>query len=161
MSTKCWLAVRAGSHIVSRKLAVRLQKRKAHARLRRGAAVVEFAIVAPVFLALVFGIIEVGRVVMVQQVLTNGSRQGARTAILEGSTVADVETAVTDFLTNSSISGATVAVNPNPLSGAQAGDSITVTVSVPFNQVSWTQAPWFLGGINLSASTLMRREGIP
>ena len=69
--------------------------------------------------------------------------------------------AVTDFLTNSSISGATVAVNPNPLSGAQPGDSIIVTVSVPFNQVSWTQTTWFFGGINLTASTLMRREGIP
>ncbi len=38
----------------------------------------EFAVVAPVFLLLVFGMIEYGRMVMVQQVITNASREGAR-----------------------------------------------------------------------------------
>ena len=130
-------------------------------RRRRGAAVVEFAVVAPVFLTLVFGIIEVGRMVMVQQILTNGSRQGARTAILEGATASGVQSAVNTFLANSSISGATVTVTPSVLSTAKAGDAITVTVSIPFDQVSWNQAPWFLDGAQLTASTLMRREGIP
>ncbi len=51
-------------------------------RNRRGAAAVEFAIVAPVFFLLVFGMIEYGRMVMVQQVITNASREedaGGRT----------------------------------------------------------------------------------
>ena len=51
-------------------------------RKKRGAAVVEFAIVAPLFILLVFGMIEFGRMVMVQQVLTNASREGARLAVL-------------------------------------------------------------------------------
>src|SRR5205823_8867626 len=40
-------------------------------RNRRAAAAVEFAVVAPVFFLLVFGMIEYGRMVMVQQVITN------------------------------------------------------------------------------------------
>ena len=125
---------------------------------RRGAAVVEFAVVAPVFFLLIFGMIEYGRMVMVQQVLTNASREGARVGILDGSTGSDVSTTVSGYLTSSSISGATITVDPANPSAAGAGDPVTVTVSVPFNQVSWLPAPMFLGGQTLSATTVMRRE---
>ena len=47
-----------------------------------GVAAVEFAIVAPIFFMLVIGIIEVGRAIMVQQVLINASRVGARRAVM-------------------------------------------------------------------------------
>ncbi|HRX81016.1 MAG TPA: TadE/TadG family type IV pilus assembly protein, partial [Pirellulaceae bacterium] len=40
-------------------------------RKQRGAAAVEFAVVAPIFVLLLFGMIEYGRMVMVQQMLTN------------------------------------------------------------------------------------------
>src|SRR5687768_2436293 len=63
-------------------------------RNRRATAAVEFAIVAPVFLLLVFGMIEYGRMVMVQQIITNASREGARTAVLDGATTAGVQSAV-------------------------------------------------------------------
>ena len=53
---------------------------------RRGAATVEFAVVAPVFFLLVFGMIEYGRMVMVQQIIVNAAREGCRAAVLDGST---------------------------------------------------------------------------
>ena len=40
--------------------------------------------VAPVLFLIVFGMIEFGRMVMVQQVITNASREGARVAVLDG-----------------------------------------------------------------------------
>jgi hypothetical protein len=49
---------------------MRATHRKCHDR--RGAAVVEFAIVVPVFFVLVFGMIEYGRMVMVQQMCPSG-----------------------------------------------------------------------------------------
>ena len=125
---------------------------------RRGTAVVEFAIVAPLFFLLVLGIIEFGRMVMVQQILTNASREGARRAVLESATAPEVETVVADYLTNTSVSGATVTVAPGSLSGLGFGDPVTVTVSVPFDRVSWVPAPWFLGGRTLSAQSVMRAE---
>ncbi len=126
---------------------------------RTGAAAVEFAIVLPVFVLLVFGMIEYGRMVMVQQVITNASREGARQAVLDGATSAAVQTAVTSYLTGASVSGSSTTVSPNP-SGAAAGVPITVTVSIPFTAVSWLPSPMYLGGKTLSATTTMRRESV-
>ena len=47
-------------------------------RGERGAATVEFAIIALVLFSLVFGIIEFGILLFDKQVLTNASREGAR-----------------------------------------------------------------------------------
>ena len=127
-------------------------------RNRRGAAVVEFAVVAPILFLLVFGMIEYGRLVMVQQVLTNATLEGARHGVLDGSTTTEVQTTVTDYLTGANIAGATVTVNPNPPDSAGFGDPVTVSVSIPFNQVSWLPAPIFLGGVDMTATSVMRRE---
>ena len=133
---------------------------RSYRKKRKGAAVVEFAIVAPVFFLMIFGMIEYGRMVMVQQVLTNASREGARQAVLDGSTTTQVSTVVTDYLSSSSITGATVTVTPDPPGNAAFGDPVTVTVSVPFSQVSWLPSPMFLGGTTMSATTVMRRESL-
>jgi len=127
---------------------------------RRGVAAVEFAVVAPLFFLLILGMIEFGRMIMVQQVITNGSREGARIAVLDGSTTSEVTSAVEEYLRNSAVSGATVTVTPDPPSSAGYGEPVTVTVSVAFNQVSWLPSPMFLGGNTLVASTVMRRETV-
>src|SRR5437660_11704767 len=92
----------------------------------RGAAAVEFALVAPVFFILVFGLIEYGRLVMVQQVLTNAAREGCRVAILTTATTTSVTSTVTNYLTSAGISGSTPTVSPNPAT-ATSGETITVT----------------------------------
>jgi Flp pilus assembly protein TadG len=127
---------------------------------RRGASVVEFAIVAPVFFLLIFGMIEYGRMVMVQQVLTNATREGARRAVLDGATTNDIRNVVQEYLTNSSIGNATVSVSPDPPSSAGSGEPVTVTVSIGFDQVSWLPSPMFLGGKTMTAESVMRRESV-
>jgi Flp pilus assembly protein TadG len=131
-----------------------------HRKKRKGAAAVEFALVAPVFVLLVFGMIEYGRMVMVQQVITNASREGARRAVLDGVTASDVSNTVTTYLTNGAVSGATVTMNPANPSSAASGDPVTVTVSVPYTAVSWLPSPFFLGGATLNATSTMRRESV-
>jgi len=125
---------------------------------RRGAAAVEFAVVAPIFLLLVFGMIEYGRMVMVQQVLTNASREGARCAVLDGTTHQEVVDTVTQYLTSGSIQGANITVTPTNPEDAGFGDPVTVSVDIGFSQVSWLPSPMYLGGKTLSATTVMRRE---
>jgi Flp pilus assembly protein TadG len=125
---------------------------------RLAAAAVEFAVVAPVFLLMVFGMIEYGRMVMVYQVITNASREGARAAVLDGATTSSVTASVNSYMTSALISGQTVTVSPNPPSTAQYGDPVTVTVSIPFSQVSWLPSPMYLGSKTLAAATVMRRE---
>jgi hypothetical protein len=50
----------------------------------RGQALVEFALVAPMFFLLLFGIIEAGRFIFYYEVLNNATREGARYAIVNG-----------------------------------------------------------------------------
>ena len=120
----------------------------------------EFAVVAPLFFLLILGMVEFGRMMMVQQVLTNASREGARIAVLDNTTTSDVTTAVENYLSSGTISGATITITPDPPSSAGYGQPVTVTVSVPFDQVSWLPSPMFLGGNTLEATTVMRRETV-
>ena len=128
------------------------------AKNRRAAAVVELAFTAPVLFLLVFGMIDVGRAVMVQNLLTNAARDGARSAVLDGATASEIQSRVTDYLAASSISGATATVSPNPLTLADLGDPVTVTVQVPFDSVSWLPSSMYFQGANLQATVVMRRE---
>lgn len=128
-----------------------------HAR-RRGAALVEFAVLAPLFFAILIGIIEFGRAIMVAQLMTNASREGARRAIIEGATETEVKDLVSNYLTNSSVGGATVSVSPSNLSSAGFGDNVTVSVSVPYEDVSWVPSSWFLSGRTLQAKAVMQAE---
>lgn len=137
---------------------IRLQKKSSS---RRGAAIVEFAVVVPVFLTLVAGTVELGRAIVVQQLLTNASREGARIAGYNTTlTTSTVTTAVNTYLSNDGITGATTTVSPSPASVA-GGQSISVTVSIPFNSVSWLTSPFYLGGQTLQATSVMYRELSP
>ncbi len=134
------------------------KRRSSKRKPRQGVAAVEFAVLAPLLFLLIFGMIEFGRMVMVQQILTNASREGARRGILEQATATEVNSVVVDYLTNSSVAGATVTISPASLSDVGFGDPVKVSVSVPFDQVSWIPAPWFLARTNLTAQSVMRAE---
>jgi Flp pilus assembly protein TadG len=125
---------------------------------RRGVAAAEFAIVAPIFFILIIGIIEVGRAIMVQQVLINAARAGARRAVMLSSTQQETLDAVTDFTDSVGVPTVTAAVTPDPGTAA-AGTAITVSASVDFANVSWLPAPWFMDEKVLSSSSVMRKEG--
>jgi Flp pilus assembly protein TadG len=120
--------------------------------------VVEFAVILPLFVLLVIGIIEFGRGIMVKQIITNAAREGARRAIIESATESEVKDVVQQYLSGASISGASVTVTPASLTSLGLGDPVTVNVSVSFSSVSWTSSPWFLGGRTLSESSTMRAE---
>jgi hypothetical protein len=53
-------------------------------RRSRGQAMVEFALVAPMFFLVLFGIIEAGRFIFYYETLNNATREGARYAIVNG-----------------------------------------------------------------------------
>lgn len=125
---------------------------------RRGAALVEFAVVVPLFVLLVMGLIEFGRAMMVKQIITNAAREGARRAIVESATESEVRTVVQQYLSGAAVPGATITVTPSNLSGLAMGDQVTVSVAVSCNTISWTPSPWFLGGRTLRETTTMRAE---
>jgi Flp pilus assembly protein TadG len=124
-------------------------------RPRTGATALEFALVGPVFLFLVLGAIEIGRGLMVQHLLTNAARDGARVAIIEGKGTSDVQSAVDTALSGLGISSYSVSTSPDP-STASANTAITVTISVAVSDVSWLPVPQFLNGTIYGQYTLPR-----
>ena len=133
-----------------------------HVGRRRGVAAVEFAVVASLLFVLILGIIELGRAMMVLEVLNNAARNGARVGVLSGSTNDLVTKAVNDTLSGSTVSGHTTTILVNGSSGsvssAASGDAITVAVNVPYSKVTWLPATLFMGGKSLSGRAVMRRE---
>ncbi len=142
---------------------------------RRGNVTVEAAFCLPILVTLMLGMWQVGRMVQVTQILTNGAREGARYAALGNLningvntpiTVAMVQTTVSNYLTaaglpSAAVSGAQIQVTnlstdtwTDP-SGAQPGDQFKVTVTIPsgaaFNSLQWC-ALNFTGTNQLSAS---------
>src|SRR2546430_14476968 len=64
---------------------------------QRSQAIVEFAIIAPILLLLIFGVVDFGRVIYVYATINQGVNEGARSAIRASAllpTNDDVETAV-------------------------------------------------------------------
>jgi len=137
-------------------------------RRERGAALLEAAIVVPIILLISVGIFEFGRAYQTWQVLTNASREGARLAVLDGPTDADVRARVNDYLTGgglTSLADANIVVNRAvPMTGSTWTAS-QITVNYPFqfmvlNPVVRLVAPSSSTGgpITMSSSTLMRNE---
>lgn len=129
---------------------------------RSGAALVEFALVAPLLLLVMLGMIEVGRGIMVTEILGHAARIGARTGAISTGTTSSVTSAVNDMMTGASLTGYTLQVKVNgvvsDLSTAKTGDEITVTVSIPYANVTWVGNPRFLSGKSLKGQCTMRRE---
>jgi Flp pilus assembly protein TadG len=66
----------------------------------RGQALVEFAIVLPVFAAMLFGIVDLGRVVWANNVLASAAREAARHASVSGGpSKAEIRDVATGFAT--------------------------------------------------------------
>ena len=72
-------------------------------RQKRGQSVVEFALVFPLLLLVLFGITEFGRAWATQNVLTSAAREGARLAIVTAPDVTLVAARVTDVCTAAGI----------------------------------------------------------
>jgi Flp pilus assembly protein TadG len=119
---------------------------------RTGAAAVELAMVLPLILTLLLGIWEVGRMIEVQQILSNAAREGARQASTGQFTNQQVEQVVVQYLKNAGIPAANLNVTGNPgpqmvtdvthpgsdASQAVYLDQLQVTVQIPFNDVHWS-----------------------
>ena len=139
-----------------------------------GAALVEAAAVMLLFLIILFAIFEAGRMLQIQQTLTNAAREGARLSVLplQGGTdtlpsTGAVQTRVQSFLNASGLNGgaATISVNQvccNPTSttcgtcGATDIKYSRVTVTVPYRVVSISM--FGLLQVNLQGQATMRNE---
>jgi len=121
----------------------------------RGAAVVEFAVVLPLLLTILFGIIEYGWVFMVRQTLQTSAREGARIAILQTST--EPYTAALSRIADLMQPTGLTTYNPTVILD---GTTIKVEVTVPYNDVSLMGGFFGTHSYDLGGSCSMRKEGM-
>lgn len=134
----------------------------------KGAAVVEFAVILPLLILIVFGIIEFGFLIYNKAMITNASREGARIGIVYrvdrtglNTIISDtVDSYLSDFLVTFGGSGNhTTTTNPTNASTITTGGYLEVTVTYPYE---FLVIPAFItdlaGGVNLVGTTTMRAE---
>ncbi len=112
----------------------------------RGATAVEFALLVPLLLLLVFGIIDFGRALNAQITITQAAREGARLASL-GQSATAVQTRTIGAALGLNLGAGNVAVSGGsggvsgsgqacPAGSAALGQNATVTVTYTFSFVT-------------------------
>ena len=130
---------------------------------QNGAALVEFAIVLPVLLMLIFGMIEFSILLYDKAMITNASREGARAGIVYSPTPVTkekIELTVNNYLQTHLISlGGASAPTITAGQCTGTGAPLTVTVTYPYNFLVLPDFVQSLSGtLTLSAQTVMRCE---
>ena len=142
--------------------------RSRRASSERGAELIEFALVFPMLLLVMLGIIDFGFLFQRYEVVTNAAREGARVAILAGYDEDDVEARVQQFLTASGLTGTPVTTVYAPAGvDIGSGKCITMTgakVDYPHTFLFLAPIVNFFGGSGfvsktISATSMMRFEG--
>lgn len=133
-----------------------------------GAELIEFALVVPLLLFIIMGVVDMGFMFQRFEVVTNAAREGARIAVLPGYVDADVETRVRSYLTeggvvnttsNSSVLTTDVAI-PAGAGPSMTGKRVEVNYTSPYLFLG-PVAGWFGGSFtsaNLTAVAVMRDE---
>lgn len=125
-------------------------KRTSSRHRERGAAAVEFALVAILLLTLVFGIAEFGRMWWLQSNLAAAARDGAREMAIKNDQ-AMAETAVTNVFPD------VTSITITPATGAcDTGGQATVVASY---DAPWATEFFGSGTINLTGKGVMRCGG--
>ena len=145
---------------------------------QRGASAVEFALILPVLVLILFGIIEFSLLMYNKAMITNASREGARRGIVyrvdpttfnySPLTDAQIRTEVTNYLSNHLITLSGTAIHTTTITRAveTSGNTLNVQVSYPYSFLvvppisalvgsGGTSLP---GTLTLTSATKMRME---
>jgi len=136
-------------------------------RSEKGAALLEAAITVPIILLISVGIFEFGRAYQTQQVLVNAAREGARIAVIEGTTDENIRARVRQYATGGglkTIDDSNILVQRAVAMTGTTASSVEVRYPFEFmvlNPVVRLIAPGDKttgAPITMSAITLMRNE---
>ena len=126
-------------------------------RTDRGQSLAEFAIVVPIFLILVFGIVDFSMALRAWLTVTNASREGARVLVL-GQSCSQV-TAQSQNVAKGLSPSVTVTITPSTCTGV-SGDTMSVSVSYTYKFVTplGSLAKMITGPITMTSTSTMRHE---
>lgn len=125
-------------------------------RNERGQSLVEFAIILPILLVIIMGIIEFGMMMNSYLAISNASREGARIGIV-GSSDIDIKNLI--IATSPSLDTEDLVVNISPSDGTRiSGDTLTVKVTYNYQLTVPIISIIFHNVVVLNAQTSMRIE---
>jgi Flp pilus assembly protein TadG len=138
-------------------------KRILQVQKRRGQALVEFALILPLLMVLLFGIVEFGRAWNGKQVLTDAAREGARLAVLGNPTItqAMVDSAVKVKIARGGFDTTQVTIAYPDGFKTGTGNITSVQVSMPYRFVVIYRLAAMVtnnGVITLRTTARMRNE---
>ncbi len=121
----------------------------------RGQAIVEFAIVFPVFILLVMMIVDFGRVVWYDNAISNGAREGARYAIINHPSRDDP--AIRQYVREKAVGVPLVDadITITPAVTRIARDPVKVSISYQFTPITPMVGDLIGGSVTLDASSQM------
>jgi Flp pilus assembly protein TadG len=156
---------------------IRSNRRLSSRSNRRGASAIEAALVLPVVVLFLFGILEYGRYLMFLQVFTNAAREGVHYALAHtdpitiagttsGNATSDVTNAVNNALAGQQLTGQNVQVyasdslgnNLGTWTSGQAGQSVCVRITGNY-PVILPRLLHLANSIPVVAQAVMRSEG--
>jgi Flp pilus assembly protein TadG len=135
-----------------------LLNQRRRGKQRRAAAAVEFAVIAPLMMLLTFGLVEIGRIMLVKQTAIHATREGARLAIHPNAKDAEIFARVNQELALLGISDATVEMEPSSLELAEPGSAVTVRVRMDLQAISVVPGLFNFAAGDIVAESSMRRE---
>jgi Flp pilus assembly protein TadG len=122
---------------------------------RRGATLVEFAVVAPVFFLLLFSGIEFGILSTIRATSHNAAYEGARMLVIPGADVALGIAEAERILGIIGVDNLTVTVTPNVITNTTR--EVTVNIFIPYDDNA-IFVPMFTGGLVITSSTTLATE---
>ena len=105
-------------------------------RSDRGAVAVEFALLLPLLLLLVLGVVDFGRALNAQITLTQAAREGARLAALKQANVVSKTQAAAYPLTGVGVTVTACPTAPTPSANATVQTSYTFTFVTPVGSIA-------------------------
>jgi Flp pilus assembly protein TadG len=122
---------------------------------RNGAAMVEFAIVAPIFFLLIVSSLEFGRLNVIRHTADQAAYEAARAAMVPGATAKEAKQAAKGMLAIAGTRGAKITVDPPALGPDDT--QITVTIDIPLSKNGWI-TPRFTQNAVIHAVSRLRAE---
>ncbi len=141
---------------------------------RAGGAAVELALLAPFMIAIMLGMFETGRGLMVKQTLSAAARKGCRTGILHQYGNSDIISDATNIMRDAgfdatlfnppAVGAITITVtdpNGNTLADsldAPEGSTVSVQISIPVSSIKWVSTVFLTTTMVESDAVVMMKQ---
>jgi Flp pilus assembly protein TadG len=128
-------------------------------RSEKGQSLVETALILPILLLLLFGIVDFGRLLHAYLTIDHAGREAARFASVSvQSTDAEIRARVTSTATGLNIDPNAIIIDP-PASGRTSGKDVTITIPYKFNFITpLVNKLKIVSPLTITDTTVMRVE---